>query len=129
MTASLHARRHHHATTEAGLWLVWITARVTGLSTPLGYLTARLARVARVARHPAARAAAAWCARRSRAAAAASHAAAHRVLLRAELAAADLLTGPAPLLLDTATARLRRRAGWLALAGAVLGNLTYLALR
>lgn len=110
-TASLHARQHRHPAAEAGLWLVWVTARVTGLSHPLGAAGHWLARIPwrTAARHTVDR-----C---------------RRVAVRAELAAADLLTGPVPELLDVATARLQRRTRWLLLAGAFLANLGYLALR
>lgn len=121
-TASMHARRRHHAATEAGLWLVWIIARITGLAI-LARRTPRLIHdlVDSDAAH---RAHTAWTQLRT----AAGHTA-HRVALRAELAAADILTGPAPELLDLARARLRRRVGWLLLVGGALINLLYLALR
>ena len=130
---STHARRRRHPVTEAGLWLLWITARVTGLGTPLAVVASWLARVPL-------RAAIQWlgrrgyaittrCARAGRALLHAGHSYAHRVLIRVELAAADLLTGPAVELLDDAAARVRRRTAWLGLAGAALANLTYLVMR
>lgn len=125
-TASLHARHRRHPATEAGLWLVWITARITGLSTPLGLVGRWLAHLPWRA---AASHAFTWCRRHGRAFATAASSRLHRVLIRAELAAADYLTGPAPELLDVATARLRRRTGWLVLGGGVVVNLLYLAIR
>lgn len=125
-TASLHAQRRRHPATEAGLWLVWITARATGLSGPLGVAGRWLRRIPFRA---AAVAVAGWCGRHGRALATATAATGHRTYIRVELAAADLLTGPVPELLDTTTTRLRRRVAWLALAGGVLTNLLYLAVR
>lgn len=121
-TASLHARRRRHPATEAGLWLVWITARVTGLAR----LTRRTGRLVReLADSDASHwLQATWCDVRDAAARTL-----HRLAIRAELAAADLLTGPAPELFDRAAARLRRRAGWLLLAGAFAVNVLWLALR
>jgi hypothetical protein len=124
-TASAHAHRRRHPATEAGLWLIWITARLSGLAT-LARRARRLA--ARLADSDAAHWLAATMSDLADATTDAGHTL-HRLLVRVELAAADLLTGPAPELLDLATTRLRRRAGWLALAGGVLANLTYLALR
>lgn len=121
-TASAHARRRRHPATEAGLWLVWITARVTGLSGPLG-AARRLARD--LVDSDAAHRLYATCADVDQA----LRRVAHRALLRAELATADLLTGPVPELLDAAPQRLRRRAAWLTLVGGVLLNLLYLAVR
>jgi hypothetical protein len=132
-TASAHARRRRHPATEAGLWLVWITARVTGLAaltrTARAYLAPLEALLHAIPLRAAAVAAASWCRRHGRALVIAGSAAGHRVLLRVELAAADLFTGPVPELLDVAAPRLRRRAAWLALAGGLLVNLLYLAIR
>jgi hypothetical protein len=117
-----HARRRHNAATEAALWLVWVTARATGLAA-LGRGAARLTRTV-VGGDTTHRVDAAV-----RELAAAAARAAARALIRVELAAADLLTGPAPYLLDTAAARLRRRAGWLALGTALVLQLLWLAVR
>lgn len=121
-TASLHARQRRRAATEAGLWLIWITARITGLA----HLARRTARLTRAAADSDA---AHWLAATGNDLWQATHTAVHRQVLRAELAAADWLTGPAPQLLDTATARLRLRAGWLLLAGVAVANVILLAAR
>jgi hypothetical protein len=127
-TASMHARQRHHTVTEAALWLVWILARITGLAactrTACRRLRAIPYRAAAQAATRAGHAVTAWCRRHGHALAAAVH----RAAIRVELAAADLLTGPVPALLDTATARLRRRAGWLLVGGLALLNLLYLYL-
>lgn len=121
-TASLHARQRRHPATEAGLWLVWITARLTGLAT----LTRRTARLTRRAADSAA---AHWLQATWADLWESARRAGHRAVIRAELAAADLLTGPVPELLDVATARLKRRAVWLLVAGVALLNLLHLAVR
>lgn len=117
-----HARHPRHPATEAGLWLLWITARISGLgplvravhgklsAIPWGYLAGI---------------AVAWCGRHGHAA----YNRAHRAVLRIELAAADLLTGPVPDLLDAAGRRLRARRLWLYLGGATALTLLHLAIR
>lgn len=121
-TASLHAHRRRHPVTEAALWLIWAAARLTGVAALARRAGRRLRELADSdASHWLQ---ATWCdiaepaGRRLR-----------RLAVRAELAAAELLTGPAPELLDLAAARLRRRTRWLLLAGAFAVNTAWLAVQ
>lgn len=120
--ASQHARERRHPAAEAALWLLWLAARLTGLA-----VLAR--RVARLARDVADSDASHWVQATYIDFTDAAGRAVRRAMIRAELAVAELLAGPVPDLLGVATARLRRRVGWLLVAGVVLLNLLYLAMR
>ncbi len=128
-TASTHNRQRRHPATEAGLWLLWITARVTGLAPVVRAAHRRLTNLPLDHAAHLASAAYAWAGRHTYTAWTRLRGVAHRAVIRAELAAADLLTGPAPALLDAATARVRRRAAWLLLLGATALTLLHLAIR
>jgi hypothetical protein len=117
--ASLHSEQYRTPVTEAVLWCVWTAARLTGGATALrklarytrqvnvGAVTAQLRRHGRRW----------WRSVTQRG---------HRLLIRIDLAAADLMAGPTP---DIARARLVRRAPWLITGVIILANILYLAVR
>lgn len=97
--ASLHSEQYRNPVAEGFLWIVWETARCTGGA----------ALVRRLRRELSERG--------------------HRLVIRAELLAADLLTGPVVDGLDTAQERFSRRAPYILAGSAVLVNLLYLGIR
>lgn len=138
MATPTHARRNHHAVTEAALWLLWMAARWTAaarLAAALcrhgerlaAGLAAALVGTARHIRRAGRPMAASWT--RMRIWWTRVRAAGHRAALRVELAAADLLTGPAATGLELAGTRLRRRAVWLIVVALLIANVVTLAAR
>lgn len=106
MILTTHAQRQRNPVAEAGLWLVWTLARLTGAGTLIAGTRARLGQLASAVRRGT-----------------------HRAALRAELAAAEFLTGPAADAIGKAKARFERRAPFILAAVFVFASLIPAAIR
>lgn len=133
-TASPHTRQRHprHPVTEAALWLVWLAARVTGVAALTRTVHRRLRALPLDTIGDLAGIALAWSGRHIYTAHTRVRGLVHRAVIRAQLAAAELLTRPVSTPArggEVAPARLRDRDGWFLIIGGALLNTAYLAIR
>lgn len=131
-TASPHARRPHHPVTEAGLWLVWITARVTGLAVLARGIHRRLRALPLDTIADLIGIVLAWTGRHLYTVHTRLRGLVHRAVIRVQLAAAELLTRPAATPAyggEVTPTRLRQRDGWVLIIGGALLNTVYLLTR
>ena len=113
MIITTHARHRRAALAEAALWALWTAARWTGAGTLAETVRARSGRFVTAIR----------------AFATAVRAATHRATVRAELAAAEFLVGPAADAIGAATARFQRRAPFILASIFVFASLIPAVLR